>query len=643
MRKKPSLVIVFVIIFALVFISALVPNTCAIGEEISWADASSGLPTSGTYFGVTFSDINNDGNLDIVAASDGNGLGVFLGDGAGNWAAVASQPATSGGYGDVAVGDYDGDGNMDIFAGSPGNGASTPTGVHVYQGDGTGGFTGVTASTTLPTSGKWRGVAVGDINDDGNLDLAATSGYGSSDGIHVYIGDGAGLFTDNSSGLPTDQDKGSGVVLADFNNDGNLDVAAGGSPSVSVYLGNGGSGGSMSWIASSSGLPSERFTGVKAADIDKDGSIDLVMSSYNAGSGVGMRAYKNVNNAASWTSMSTGLPESGDYIDLSAGDFNNDGNIDIVSGGVLSPKGIEVYYGDGSGSWTKSSNGLPTTNERVGNAVGDMNGDGRLDVLFGRYGGGGLEVWENVQSDSTPPSISSTSPPDSATDVPLNAGISITFSKPMNRSATGSAITISPSISYSSSWAAGDTVVSCMPSGNLDESTHYTVTISTVAKSADDMNLESSNSFSFTTGSTVDTTPPTVLSTSPTNDAIDVESTAQITITFSESMDTATTANAVSISPGLITTRTWDGSGNALTLTVVLEEGTTYTVTVSDIARDFAGNNVISSHSFSFTTESGDDQSNGGSGSSINQILLIIIPIIVIILILYVLFSKRKK
>lgn len=643
MRKKLNMVSVLVFGLIFVFVSALAPCAGENGDSY-WASSSNGLPTSGTYFGVAFGDLDNDGHLDIVAASDGNGLRVFLGDSAGNWAPVASHPATDGGYGDVAIGDYDKDGNMDIFAGSPGNSASSPTGLHVFKGDGAGGFTKIT-STTLPTTGKWRGVAVGDVNNDGNLDLAATSGYGSSDGIHVYTGDGTGTFTDDSSGLPTGQSRESSVVLEDFNNDDNLDVAAGGSAGVSVYLGNGGSGGSMSWTDSSTGLPSSsyRYTGVKGADVDNDGSIDLVLSSYNAGSGTGMRAYRNVNNAASWTSISTGLPESGDYIELSAGDFDGDGNMDLVAGGVVSAHGIKVFHGDGAGSWTESPSDLPTTGDYVGNKVGDFNEDGNLDILFGRYGGGGLEVWENLGGDPSPPTVSSTSPNDDAQDVPLNTEISIKFSKAMNTGVTESAITSSPTISWSTSWTSGNTVVTLTPSENLELSTDYTITISTTAESADGLNIESSYQFSFTTGSVVDLTPPALVTTDPESDALDVDSQTTITITFSEPMDKTVTENAVSISHGEITEKTWDEDGTRLSLAVSLEHDTTYTVMISDNAQDLAGNKIASGHSFTFTTEKRNDPGDDVSEFSTMNVLLLLTLIIVVILILYMFLMKRKK
>lgn len=380
---------IFIVPFLFLLIFSQFP--CA---GASWSIKSTGLPTSGTYFGVTYADVDNDDDLDIIGASDGDGLRVFLGDGNGAWEAVPLHPATSGGFSDVCAGDFNDDGNLDIFAGSPGNDASTPKGIQVFRGDGSGGFVDVTALSSLPSTGNWRGVAVGDVNEDNHLDIAATSGWGSSNGIHVYTGDGTGRFTDDSSGLPGDQDRDSGVVLVDFNDDGNLDLAAGGAAGVSVYLGNGGNGGSMQWTEASSGLPDARFTGVDAADVDKDGSIDLVLSSYRAGSGHGLRVYKNVNDASSWTSISTGLPTSGDYLDVSAGDIDNDGDFDIVTAGSYgSTYGIHVFYGDGQGSWSEDSEGLPTTNQYVGNALGDVNGDGRPDMLFGRYRGGGLEVW----------------------------------------------------------------------------------------------------------------------------------------------------------------------------------------------------------------------------------------------------------
>jgi hypothetical protein len=531
---------------------------------------------------------------------------------------------------------------LDIFAGSPGSSANSPTGLHVYKGDGAGGFTEVTSSSGLPTTGKWRGVDVGDVNKDGNLDLAATNGYGTSEGLHVYAGDGAGTFTDASSGLPPSESRDSSVVLVDFSNDGNLDVAAGGSAGVSVFLGNGGSGGSMTWTESSTGLPSDRFSGINATDFDNDGSLDIVLSAYNAGSGVGVRAFQNVNNGASWTSVSTGLPTSGDYIDISSGDFDNDGSMDIVTAGSYSSTyGIHVYYGDGT-SWTENSDILPTGNQYVGNAAGDIDGDGNMDILFGGINGGGVKAYRNLGTEPLPPTVSSTSPSDSAENVPINSAVSIVFSKAMNISSVEDAIITSPEFIWGSSWTSGNTAVTLTPSANLELSTQYNITIEGKARSTDDLSLESPHEFSFITGDTVDTTAPTVLASSPSSGVGDVDITTEIMITFSEPMDTASTEDAVLISPGSITKRTWDDSGSVLTLSVELESQTTYTVTISQSARDFAGNTIISGHSVTFTTASSEDQVGDGEESNSNIVLVAVILIVVIVLLLLLLMARKK-
>lgn len=505
MKKSPDIKSFFAFILICGLLLVFFPLTTVNAEAPSWTDSSFGLPESGAYFGVTFGDIDNDGNQDIVAASDGNGISVFLGDGAGEWTAVVSHPATSGGYGDVAVGDYDSDGNLDIFASSPASRESTPTGLHVFKGDGAGGFSELDSTlTTLPTQGKWRGVAVGDVDNNGILDIAATAGYSTSDGIHVYLGDGTGRFSDNSSGLPPDEDRGSKVVLSDFNNDGILDVAAAGNPGVSVFLGSIGFNGEMVWTQSSTGLPSQRFTGLSAGDFDSDGNMDLFMASYNAGSGAGLRAYRNVNNAASWTDSSTGLPDSGDYLEICTGDFDSDGNLDLVSGGVYGTKGIKLFMGDGAGDWTDASAAFPPSGERVGCEVRDMDGDQLPDLLFGRYDEKGLEVWKNVPGDTAAPFIVSTNPSDSGVNVPLNTEIIIRFSRSMDTAATESAISSSSGISWTTGWTQSGSVLTLSPTENLDENTDYTFTISTDAKSTNDMNIDSQYQFSFKTGTTID-------------------------------------------------------------------------------------------------------------------------------------------
>ena len=610
-RQTPSTILTSIqvavaLLFMLLALFPLIGSNAAGASRapVSWASSDNGLPANSNYFGVSFGDINRDGNVDVVGASDGSGLRVFTGNGAGTWTAVAKQPATSGGFSDVRIGDLDNDGNMDLVAGSPGNGAGFPQGIHIFKGNGAGGFTEVTSGSGLPTSGYWRGVAIGDVNGDGKPDIAATSGYGGSSGIHVYTGDGTGRFTDNSTGLPGNLDCDSGIVFADFNLDGKLDLAAGGSPGVAVYLGNGGLGGAMSWTAASNGLPAQRFTGVNVTDFDNDGAPDLLLASYNAGGGIGLRACRNVNKGSSWASASDGLPTSGDFLDVSSGDFDSDGNVDLVTGGVFGTKGMKAYYGNGAGKWTESSTGLPSTDEYVGTDVADFNNDGSPDILIGSYSNRGLMVFENLATPA--PVLSLTGP---ASDVSWSGGShhTISWNAVMGSLPYGIGISCStdggvsfPGIVATGIWQSApgrDTFDWTVP--NLNS---IAVRLRIDLRDARDRRVSSESGQSFE----IDFAAPSVASTVPANGAVEVPSNTAIRVRFTEGMNRTAGQGAVTIfGPGGLELSSPVWNGNEVTFqTSGLQPSSAYNVTVSDSAKDDSdpGNALADPYTFSFNT-----------------------------------------
>ena len=571
-------------------------------DGVPWHLSSTGLPANNNFYGVAFGDFNNDGFLDVVGAAESTGLKVYLGDGTGNWTAVAKQPANSGGFNDVRAGDMDNDGKMDIIAGT--------TGIKVYKGDGKGGFTDITAGSGLPTSNNWRGIALGDVNNDGNLDIASSSGWGSTGGIQVWTGDGAGKFKNNSSGLPNNQDRDSAVTLADFNSDGNLDLAAGGNLGVAVYFGNGGAGGAMSWTASGTGLPSSRFSGINATDFNNDGLPDLVLSAYNAGSGVGLRAYKNVNKGASWTSVSTGLNSSGDYIDVSTGDLDGDGNIDILTAGSYgSSRGMLVFYGDGNGSWKWNSTGLPLGDQWIGTAVGDFNRDGEPDLLVGSYGNLGLRVYQNMRSAPPPPPE-----PLIALDEPLG-NVSWTGGNHHEIAWNATNGTAPYNISLGYTIDSGAVVPIGAPLGqaaNGSGSFDWTVPlldstgVRVVVNLTDSRNQTASNSSPWPFG--IDSTPPVVVYVQPSDGAQEVSNRTIVTVRFSEAMNSSSVISAVSIAgPGTpVLTHMPTAGGAFIFLTSGLLLESRYTVTVNASASDVSdpGNPMAAPFTFSFNTSS---------------------------------------
>lgn len=101
-----------------------------------------------------------------------------------------------------------------------------------------------------------------------------------------------------------------------------------------------------------------------------------------------------------------------------------------------------------------------------------------------------------------PPTVTATNPADGMTDVAINQGVSVTFSKPMNRAATEAAFSAAPEIACAFNWNFTSTSMSCTPQAHLQSDTSYTVTIGTGAMDTQGNALTSPHSFSFTTGST---------------------------------------------------------------------------------------------------------------------------------------------
>lgn len=185
------------------------------------------------------------------------------------------------------------------------------------------------------------------------------------------------------------------VVTGDFNNDGHLDLATHdpAAGAVSVLLGDG-AGGFGNAIHSYS-LGGNRVS-LTVADFDNDGDDDLaaaVYASFGGGlSGDSVRVF--LSNGDGTFASPTDLPITGDYsLAVAAGDFNNDGNSDLLMSGYdlddVSYGWFLVLSGNGQGEFALVSTfhlaDYPWTAKL---AVGDLNGDGNLDAITvqGEYG-----------------------------------------------------------------------------------------------------------------------------------------------------------------------------------------------------------------------------------------------------------------
>jgi hypothetical protein len=163
-----------------------------------------------------------------------------------------------------------------------------------------------------------------------------------------------------------------------------------------------------------------------------------------------------------------------------------------------------------------------------------------------------------------------------------------------------------------------------------------------MAKDLAGNSMKTTHMFSFTTGNESDTKPPFIVSTNPSDGQKDVDTSLKILITFSEAMDKTSTEAAVSIVPGIITGMNWNQDGTDLTVIINLDEGKTYSVTISTKAKDLAGNLMAFPYTFSFTTKS-----SGTPPSGIDMMIIIpvviVMTIAVVVIVGYIVMKKKKK
>jgi flagellin-like hook-associated protein FlgL len=239
--------------------------------------------------------------------------------------------------------------------------------IKIRLGNGDGSFTdGVTLAPQVAT-GRVLDIRVADVNNDGILDVLSTN-TGST--FNVFLGSGDGTFsgpTSFSYSGTTNQD-GRGLTTGDFNGDGKLDVAVANftGTNVSILYGNGdGSFGSATTISFGGTAPSE----LAAIDTDGDGKDELVVATF-----LGVYVVRNSGSSLSSTLISGSTASR----TVSVGDLNGDGILDIVSGGTGAE--ISVYLGNANGTFG-SRVSYATSAANVQNLIlSDMNGDGYLDI-----------------------------------------------------------------------------------------------------------------------------------------------------------------------------------------------------------------------------------------------------------------------
>lgn len=267
--------------------------------------------------------------------------------------------------------DFDNDGDYDLFN------AHTWTGNHrLYRNDGNGRFSDVSERDGIEVVDRGtRGVAAGDVNGDGFLDLVVSAWTDVP--MQLYLGRGNLSFTLGTQfGTRATRLANQGIMLVDYDGDGDLDLVATGhqfaNPPVgpiAVYRNDGRGNFVDATEASGMTFESEGTNGWSFGDFDNDGDLDGVI--------VGGSQSKVYLNQGGGRFRLQQVLLSGNYT-AALGDFDHDSDLDIYIGG----KGA-IYSNNGQARFELVDNvGLVGIgNDARGTAVVDIDRDGDLDIV----------------------------------------------------------------------------------------------------------------------------------------------------------------------------------------------------------------------------------------------------------------------
>jgi hypothetical protein len=211
-------------------------------------------------------------------------------------------------------------------------------------------------------------------------------------------------------------------------------------------------------------------------------------------------------------------------------------------------------------------------------------------------------------ADTTAPTVVSTIPVKLATGVALNSSVNAIFSEVMSAATitnttyivTEGTTTVPGAVTYFGKTATFKSTL------DLASSTTYTATITTGVKDLAGNALAANKVWSFTTGTTTDSTPPLVSSTSPTHGATGVQLNSSISAIFNEAVSAATvTAGSFTLKQGTTPVAgdvTYLGTTATFNPTSNLASSTTYTATITTGVTDLAGNAMATAKVWSFTT-----------------------------------------
>ncbi len=320
---------------------------------------------------ASFGDLDGDGDLDLIVADYGVNR-FYLGDGSGSFGASNDvETGTTNNTLGMSLGDLDGDGDLDVIFGTAS--LSAPNRVHLSMGSGS---FAAGSDVDSPTNST-QATALGDLDGDGDLDLVT----GNNSAVNrVYLNNNTS-FSSSSPTTNANNTTTTANVSATFNQSMNAATS-------STFVVHGSMTGQRA--GSYSGASSTTLTFDPTNDFEPGEKVDvMLLTGLRSTSGDALqppKAYRFRAAAAAGpvvfdqVTSDVGTPTNDTYA-TSLGDLDGDGDLDLVTGNVNQVN--RVYLSNGNGTFASGSDVDTPANTTFEIALGDVDGDGDLDLITG--------------------------------------------------------------------------------------------------------------------------------------------------------------------------------------------------------------------------------------------------------------------